>query len=405
MRVLVLAPGTRGDVAPAAGLAASFVADGHDVTIVANTEYGTLVRDAGATHVPVTATLTPAPGTDPASKPGVRAYLESLRTYMEAAASAALAAAPGADAVLTNAISPYGHDLAEHLGVPSAEALLQPAQPSRDYPPMIASAHDLGAIGNRLAGRLSQLVRTPYDPACARIRSELGLPPEARRTAQRRRREQGLPVHHGISPAVLPRPGDWPSSLTLDGFWWPPTAPLWSPDAQLEDFLSAGPAPVVVSLGSLPPGAAVADAVHDALTSGTHRVVLQGDQLREVAERLGTDRALHVGDVPHEWLLPCAAAVVHQAGAGISAAALRAGVPSVPLPIHTDQPFWARRLTALQAASSPLPVKQVTAAKLAARIEDAASSTTLRQGAQAVRAAMAGDDGTRPLRAWLERIA
>ena len=51
MKVLMLAPGTRGDVAPAAGLAASFVADGHEVTIVAGDEYASLVLEAGCAHV------------------------------------------------------------------------------------------------------------------------------------------------------------------------------------------------------------------------------------------------------------------------------------------------------------------------------------------------------------------
>jgi UDP:flavonoid glycosyltransferase YjiC (YdhE family) len=379
--------------------------------VVANTEYGQLVRDAGARHVPIESALTPsiaAPDSDDAgrvSKPGVRAYLAVLRTYMDAAASAALVAAPGSEVILTNAISPYGHDIAEHLGIPSAEALLQPAHPSRAYPPMIASAHDLGAIGNRLAGHLAQLVTTPYDPACARVRAELGMRAESRRSAQRRRREHGLPVHHGISPAVLPRPGDWPLELTLDGFWWPPLPQGWTPPEQLENFLSAGPAPVIVSLGSLPPGATIADAVHDALVTTTQRVVLQGDDLRGTAGRLGPERAIHVGDVPHEWLFPHAAAVVHQAGAGVSAAALRAGVPSVPLPVHTDQPFWARRLGRLHAASDPLPVTQVTSEKLAARIENATSSDSLRRGAEAVRDILAGVDGSAPLRTWLRHLA
>ncbi|WP_421735592.1 glycosyltransferase [Cellulomonas sp.] len=401
MHVLLLAPGTRGDVAPATGLTAAFVADGHEVTVVAGSEYGALVTESGGKHVAISAPLAPASG----STSGVRAYLAVLRTYMDSAAAAALLAAPGADVILTNAISPYGHDIAEHLGVPSAEALLQPAHPSRAYPPMIASARDLGAVGNPLAGRLARMVPTPYDPAFARVRSELGLAPESRRSAQRRRRAQGIPVHHGISPVVLPRPADWPAALSLDGFWWPPTPPRWTPPAPLQEFLAAGRAPVVVTLGSLPPGASVGGAISAALAAGTTRFVLQGDDLRQVAERLGPDRALHVGDVPHAWLLPRAAAVVHQAGAGITAAALRAGIPSVPLPIHTDQPFWARRLTQLRAGTSPLPVKQVTGETLAARIEEAASSSALRDGAEAVRDAMANEDGTAPLRAWLATLA
>ncbi|HEX6684573.1 MAG TPA: glycosyltransferase [Candidatus Limnocylindrales bacterium] len=397
MRVLILSPGTRGDVAPAAGLGAAFVADGHEVTIVANAEYEPIVTAAGCALGPITASLGPPPG----APQGIRAHLAALRIYMDNAAAAALAAAPGAQAVLTNAVSPYGHDIAEGLGIPSVEALLQPAHPSADYPPMVASGRDLGRVGNLLAGRFMRWAPTPYDPACARIRSELGLPPESRRAAQRRRRAQGMPVHHGISPAVLPRPTDWPANLTLDGFWWPPDDDGWKPEPELSEFLDAGPAPVVITLGSIAQSPATVRALSEALQANRVRAMLQGAELREIAERLDTPDVIHVGDVPHSWLLPRAAAVVHQAGAGITSAALRAGIPSVPLPTHTDQPFWARRLAALGAATDPIPIKKVDGPLLAAAIDQARSSQRLRDGARAVADAMKDDNGTLPLREWL----
>ena len=403
MKVLILSPGTRWDVAPAAGLGAAFVADGHEVTIVANTEYEPLVTSAGCTLAPITAPLGPQTDDTPGAQPGIRAYLAALRTYMDHAATAALNAAPGAAAVLTNAISPYGHDIAEGLGVPFVEALLQPAPPSAAYPPMLISWRDLGRIGNRLAGRIAQQVLTPYDPACARIRAELGLSPETRRAAQRRRRAQGIPVHHGISPAVLPRPADWPNHVTLDGFWWPPTPADWIPPAGLREFYDAGPTPVVVTLGSLPPSSAALREVEEAMRMSKARVIMQGPQLRGIVDRLDSPDVIHVGAVPHSWLLPRAAAVVHQAGAGVTAAALRAGIPSVPLPIHTDQPFWARRLAALGAATRPIPIKKVNGALLADAITHARSNKQLRDGARAVRAAMNGEDSTRPLRDWLRQ--
>ena len=45
---------------------------------------------------------------------------------------------------------------------------------------------------------------------------------------------------------------------------------------------------------------------------------------------------LTIGDVPHEWLFPRMAAVVHAAGAGTTAAGLRAAVPAVPIPMTGD---------------------------------------------------------------------
>ena len=51
-----------------------------------------------------------------------------------------------------------------------------------------------------------------------------------------------------------------------------------------------------------------------------------------------------VGSVPHDWLLPRCAVVLHHAGSGTVAAALRAGVPQVTCPCMFDQHTWAVRL-------------------------------------------------------------
>lgn len=51
--------------------------------------------------------------------------------------------------------------------------------------------------------------------------------------------------------------------------------------------------------------------------------------------------------VPHSWLYPRCAAVVHQGGAGRTAAALRAGVPNVAVTFNFDQPFWGERVRTL----------------------------------------------------------
>ncbi|GAA4893712.1 UDP:flavonoid glycosyltransferase YjiC (YdhE family) [Stackebrandtia albiflava] len=402
MRVLMLSPGTRGDVVPAAALGAGLVADGHEVTVVAGREYASVVSAAGCTPAPFDASLVPGPDTPPPR--GIRGHLAALRAYMDTAADAALAAAPGTDVVIANVISPYGHDIAESLGIPSFDAFLQPWHPSRAYPPMIAGVRDLGPWGNRWAGFLAAGVPTPYDPACDRVRAVLGLPPRSRRAGQRRRRRTGVPVHHGISPVVLPRPGDWPPHLSLDGFWWRPE-PEWNPPARLAAFLGAGPPPIVVSLGSLPTDATVGRALTEALRATRTRAILQGGDLRDVAAEFDDSQVVHVGHLPHDRLLPETAAVVHHAGAGMASAALRAGVPSIPLPEHTDQHFWARRLHALGAATTPVPMQRVTAAALAGAVTAAVTEPRLRERASAIRDAMAHEDGTEPLRARLRRLA
>lgn len=87
------------------------------------------------------------------------------------------------------------------------------------------------------------------------------------------------------------------------------------------------------------------------------------------------------------------AAVVHHAGAGTAAATLRAGVPSVPVPVTADQPFWAGRLTRLGAATAPVRFADLTADRLAQAIRQAVEQQRLRDRAQEAARAMAKEDG------------
>ncbi|WP_327160156.1 glycosyltransferase [Mycolicibacterium wolinskyi] len=59
---------------------------------------------------------------------------------------------------------------------------------------------------------------------------------------------------------------------------------------------------------------------------------------------------------------------MHHGGAGTTAAALRAGVASVPVTGVIDQPFWARRIHALGASCAPLRRVTLTAEALAASL-------------------------------------
>ncbi|MFJ6777298.1 glycosyltransferase, partial [Kitasatospora sp. NPDC091257] len=105
------------------------------------------------------------------------------------------------------------------------------------------------------------------------------------------------------------------------------------------------------------------------------------------------DDVLTVGELPHARLFPRMAAVVHHAGAGTAAAALRAGVPSVPVPVTADQPFWAGRLARLGAATTPVRFTDLTADRLAEAVRQAVEEQWLREGAEEAARAMAEEDG------------
>ena len=65
------------------------------------------------------------------------------------------------------------------------------------------------------------------------------------------------------------------------------------------------------------------------------------------------------------------AAVVHHGGAGTTAAALRAGIPSVVIPFFADQFYWGSRVTKLGVGPATLPFSEFNEIQLADRIQSA----------------------------------
>ncbi|MFD0823949.1 glycosyltransferase, partial [Micromonospora zhanjiangensis] len=181
------------------------------------------------------------------------------------------------------------------------------------------------------AGHLGQAVgRQVYATASRRLRERANLPPVGLRELARRSAADRWPVLHGFSPAVVPRPADWPAELRVVGYWWPDPATPWRPPPELVDFLAAGPPPVYVGFGSMVSERdRLADLVTLALRRAGLRGVLQAGWAGLSGVHAENDDLITIGEAPHDWIFPRMAAVVHHAGGGTTAAGLRAGVPAV----------------------------------------------------------------------------
>ena len=77
---------------------------------------------------------------------------------------------------------------------------------------------------------------------------------------------------------------------------------------------------------------------------------------------------LAISEAPHDALFPRVAAAVHHGGAGTTTAAARAGIPQVIVPHVLDQFYWARRVELLGLGPESLPLGEVSADALAARM-------------------------------------
>jgi sterol 3beta-glucosyltransferase len=287
-----------------------------------------------------------------------------------------------------------GHLLAADAGIPEVSAQLFPVfSPTTDFAAPTFPDLPLGPGYRWLTHALNSLVyweggRLMY----ARLRSQdRSLPRYPRWPFGALGR---VPILYAYSPAVLPTPASWGPRARVTGYWFlDPPAP-WKPPEDLVRFLEAGPPPVFVGLGSM-------------LGKRANRVALEAARaLKALGRRSilsfpegvleGADlppNAHRVVDIPHSWLFPKMAAIVHHGGAGTTGAALRAGRPSVVVPLTADQAFWGRRVSRLGAGPPPLSGARLTSASLAAAIHTALTDPSLETRARELGRQIAAEDG------------
>lgn len=173
---------------------------------------------------------------------------------------------------------------------------------------------------------------------------------------------------YAMSRHISPPPIDWPAHYHMTGFFFLDDD-AWQPDPELAAFMAAGEPPVVVTFGSMAhddPGA-LTDLILEAIRRAGCRAVIQQGWSGLAQQKLPPN-IYAVGYVPHTWLFPRAACIVHHGGPGTAAAAFRAGVPSVFVPHTFDQPVWAALAHDLGYAGPPIPYQELTAARLGAAI-------------------------------------
>ncbi|GGR02552.1 glycosyltransferase [Kitasatospora griseola] len=390
MRILVTAAGSHGDVAPYTGLGVRLAEAGHEVALATHSSYAETVERCGLEFRPLPGDPQNGDGKGGGGKGGM---LRRAKEFVgELGQGIAQAAEPGADVLLlSTSTAPLGWHVAEALGTASAGVYLQPVEPTGEFGPVVGGARSLGRWGNRAAGRAALgVVDRLHRDAVAQLRARLDLPPLSGPAMRRRLLGEQWPALHGFSTALVRRPADWRPGLAVVGNWWPAGSGEL-PD-QVEEFLAAGPAPVFIGFGSMGAGQGerLGRLAVEALRAAGQRGILQAGWAGLTAE---AEDVLTVGQLDHAALFPRVAAVVHHAGAGTAAATLRAGAPSVPVPVTADQPFWARRLTAIGAAVAPIPFRDLTAERLASAIRQAVTDPSHRECAAAAAARMAKEDG------------
>ncbi len=96
---------------------------------------------------------------------------------------------------------------------------------------------------------------------------------------------------------------------------------------------------------------------------------------------------------PFGALLPRASCIIHHGGAGTSAFACWAGIPSVVIPHFADHFYWADALHKRGVAPVPLRRGPLNVRRLTAALREALESASMCARATELAAALAPEDG------------
>lgn len=414
MEIALIAYGSRGDVQPFVALARALRQVGHQVRLLAPPTFASLAADHDIPFAPtgadIEAHLRSRMKAIRATGNALRllwSLRDEMRSLITEVGHDTWRAAQGATLVI--GVGPASASVAERLGVPFIEGALQPLTPTRAFPSPVAPTWlRLGGAYNRLSHHgfeqaFWQLFRGNTNSLRTQV---LGLPPYSFLGPLGELRKRGLLRLYAYSPRVVPRPDDWPGHHQVTGYWFLPPPPEWAPPEPLARFLAAGPPPVYIGFGSMlarEPQKLTA-LVSEALAKSGQRAVLGGGWGALDGTMPSSERVCFVKDVPHHWLLPKMAAIVHHGGAGTTGEALRSGVPSVVVPFGFDQTFWGQRTAALGVGVSPLPRRRLSAPALAAAIERAVSDPLMRERAAELGAAIQAERGTEHALEHISRV-
>lgn len=407
-RIVVATFGSFGDLHPYLAVGLGLQARGHDVVIATSAIYRPKVEALGLSFRPVRP-----------DAPDVEALPELMEKLMDRwrgseyvirrwimpalreSYADTLAAAQGADLLVSHPIT-YGVRLvAELQGIPWISTVLSPISLFSRYDvpqllpaPMMRVVRALGPGAGAAFIQLGRWAGRAWCKPYARLRAELGLPPLPDPLFE----GQHAPrlVLALFSELLGPRQADWPAQTRITGFpfYDRETADAGLP-GELARFLDDGPPPIVFTLGSsavMAAGDFYEQSAAAAGRLGKRAVLLIGRDPRNQPTRPLPPGIAAFDYAPYSELFPRAAAIVHQGGVGTTAQAMRSGRPMLVMPYAHDQPDNAFRVARLGMARS-IPRHKYNAGRAARELALLLDDPTYAQRAAEVGAQIRGEDG------------
>jgi UDP:flavonoid glycosyltransferase YjiC (YdhE family) len=421
MNIVIQVVGSRGDVQPFIALGQELQKYGHRVRLATHNTFKEFVKKSGLEFYPIggdpkelMAYMVKNPGLIPSMKSLKEGDIkrkqimvgEMLDGCWKSCVDADLDSGDPfiADAIIANPPSFAHIHCAQALGVPLHMMFTMPWSSTRAFPHPLANFKvgeiDPALINYASYGIVEFLTWQGLGSVINRFRATLDLEPIPTTVGPALAEALEVPFTYCWSPALVPKPTDWPSHIDVCGFFFRDPPP-YEPPAAIVDFLKNGPRPIYIGFGSivLEDPAKMTSLVLEALEScGVRAIISRG--WSNLGEGL-PDKAdiLFIGDCDHEWLFQHVTAVVHHGGAGTAACGLKNACPTLVVPFFGDQPFWGDMISEAGAGPRPIPHKLLSGQNLFEAIQILLAPET-KEAAQRISSQMANEQGVQAVQSF-----
>lgn len=400
LNITMVTMGSTGDVRPYVLLGEKLKNRGYHITIAAFSSFGGMITDAGLEFFPLSGSaeelITSVLGPETNGINYLPKICKNLRLVIPDLLKSLDESCRTADAMICNYFGSVYYSIAEKYNIPCIQTHFFPMDPTASIPMSSFRNQNLGPVFNRFTYKIGYLaVGTVEKILLSDWREESRV---AKRKAAThpvyRIGDHEIPVLYAISPAVFPKPPEWPDSIYMSGYWFDSAPGSWQPPEDLREFLSSGKPPVYIGFGSMRSGNMnkLLTMILRALHAAGLRAVICGGLSGRTHSSGG--RIYFIDRIPHDWLFPRVSAVIHHGGAGTVASGLRWGRPTWVLPFAGDQPFWGEQIHRIGCGPRPVSRNRLTVRNLTKGLIDLTTRPEYKRNAADIAACLAEENGT-----------
>ena len=404
LKITAVSVGTRGDVEPLIELGTEMIRRGHEFRVAALEKFRPLAEqrqvpfihlDGDADYFMKLMVTDYRKSTDFVN--GYRAFYESVPGIFDQIADAV----KGQDAAFYGTCSFFVRSACDYHHVTCIRYFFSPFDRTNQYS-LYTDKHNSPMVG------LTYLSAEPGMNMITmqlmnRWRTEHGL--KKWTMFDDYRKQDGKPVltFYPVSPVLMPPDPKWGEHIHVTGYWYHPEERMGDdrvPDIREEE------KPVFVAFGkaSSPELSLLQERMIQVLTKTGIPTIVQADQLTEETRKQAGKNITFIGTVSYAAVFQKVRAVVHHGGNSTNGLGLRAGLPTLVIPLALDQYYYGRTVHELQAGPAPLYIRKriCSEEELEAALKDLVSGK-YDAGAKRVSEKLLLEDGCREAADILEK--